>query len=72
MNKLTDVELDRCLKPATAKGDPQLHAFSHARDRGFGTCIFLTWETDRMVQLTFVAAKAFVVSLKDKSIQKWN
>ena len=70
INKLTDVELDRCLKPATAKGNPQLHAFSDAGDRGFGTCIFLRWETDGTAQLTFVAGKAFVVPLKRKSTPK--
>ena len=34
INKLTDVELDQCLKPTTAKGNPQLHTFSDAGDRG--------------------------------------
>ena len=63
MNKLTDVELDRCLKPSTAKGNPQLHSFSDAGNRGFGTCIFLRWETEGRVELTFVAAKAFVAPL---------
>ena len=70
MNKLTDVELDRCLRPTTAKDDPQLHAFLDAGDRGFGTCIFLRWETDETVQLNFVAAKAFVAPLEHKSTPK--
>ncbi|CAB4029376.1 Hypothetical predicted protein [Paramuricea clavata] len=37
MNKLAEVELDRCLKPSDARGFAQLHAFSDAGDRGFGT-----------------------------------
>ena len=56
MNELIHVEFDGNLKPATAKGNPQLHAFSDVGDRGFGTCIFFRWEIDGTVQLTFVAA----------------
>ena len=70
MNKPAEVELDQCLKPPDARGFPQLHAFSDTGDRGFGTCIFLRWETTDGVKLTFVASKAFVAPLKHKSTPK--
>ena len=46
---------------------PQLHAFSDAGNKAYGTCCFLRWETEEGVQIKFVTAKAFVAPLKYKT-----
>jgi hypothetical protein len=36
--------LERCLKPETSVGSPQLHGFSDAGELGYGGALFLRWE----------------------------
>ena len=71
MNALLGTHLERCLKPETAVGSPQLHGFSDAEELGYGGALFLRWElADGKFTSRFVAAKVLVVPLKKKTIPR--
>jgi hypothetical protein len=71
MNALLGTHLERCLKPETSVGSPQLHGFSDAGELGYGGALFLRWElADGRFTSRFVAAKALVAPLKKKTIPR--
>ena len=70
IEKLENIVLKRCMRPANATGPPQLHAFSDGGDLAFGTCVFLRWPTSSGIKIVFVAAKAFVAPLKLKTVPR--
>ena len=48
------------MKPTNAHGPPQIHGFSDASENAFGAVIWLRWNTDSGVELTFVTAKSSI------------
>ena len=70
MMNLRDLEFTRCLKPKGVVGLPQLHAFSDGGNDAFGTCVFIRWNTESGIKISFVTAKAFVAPSKRKTIPR--
>jgi hypothetical protein len=71
MNALLGTHQERCLKPETSVGSPQLRGFSEAGELGYGGALFLRWElADGKFTSRFVVAKALVAPLKKKTIPR--
>ena len=71
LNQLLSHEFKRKLKPDNVVGLPEIHGFSDAGEKAYGSVIFLRWElTDGSYSCIPVMVKAFVAPLKKKSIPR--
>ena len=71
MEKLSSIELDRCLTPPDAVQKSTLCAFADASEDAFGACIYLRWLlNDGKFVTRFVTAKSRVAPLKRLTIPR--